>query len=186
VLLNTGVLLEGDPYMANKLLYLGFSTVLLTVSLLAASSVSPELRFFINTNQVLAYSRIGLAGLLMAYCLFAALRQEAVRYLFSGIGAALIIVGITGLFAPTYFGLLASYVPPIDLFVALQGGITAVLAGIELPAAPHTARGRSRLMHPPHDLLHSSTSRLTIMSSAPPAFRSRLNLHAGRRLTTEL
>lgn len=157
----------------NKYLYAGFSAVLLTISLLAASS-NFELRLFANTDQALAYGRIGLAVFLLLYCLFRPLRQPAVQYMVRGIGTALLIVGIAGLLSPTYWGLMKTYVLPIDLFIALQGGITALLAGLELSTSPKVSARHTAAIGDTRTWIHQETEKLTVISTAPIHFVTKL------------
>lgn len=164
----------------NKYLYAGFSALLLALSVLAASGTNADLQHFINTNHTLAYSRIGLASMLLLYCLFSHLRQPAVRYLMRGIGTALIVVGIIGISSPTYVGLLDTYVLPADLFIALQGGITALLAGIELNPSPRISARRSVAVYDANDWIHHETEKLSAISTAPAGFVTKLHTRPRR------
>ncbi len=121
----------------TRLLIIIFCSMLIIASLISLSVHDAEIAYIIGLSRFWIIGRLALEFFLLAYYLFYPLRQRGVALGMRAAGIGLIYMGLSSLL----WGSRASgtFVPITDIVLALEGGIVAVLASIELPLSDRAA-----------------------------------------------
>lgn len=96
---------------------------------------SSMLSFILDTHHRATIIRASLALLICLYCFVSTFRRRISKYLMIGLGFGLLYVGFTGMLTSQFSNMFNYYILPIDIFFAIEGGVIALLLGIELPLA---------------------------------------------------
>ena len=90
---------------------------------------------FLEFSEPYVHMRVLMILVLMPYVFIPAARNSATKLLVSAGAVMALIFGAVTAFSPMFMGRLDGYLPIGDVFIFIEGGILALLAAIELPAA---------------------------------------------------
>jgi hypothetical protein len=111
-----------------------FSAFLLVVSVLANNLPDSPLEYLITSDTLYTSLRIALAAVLISTLMTRSL-PASVRILLGLTGAFMISAGIAGFGWSTYAGLFELKLMPLDFFVFLEGGVLALVIGLDRKSA---------------------------------------------------
>lgn len=115
----------------TKSLIVMVSTLLIVTSLISLGVHGPEMAYIVGLSQLWVIGRLLVAGFLLLYYLFFPLRRRAAATLMRVMGIVLLYAGLSSVLWGSYAS--GTFIPVVDIVLALAGGIVALLASIELP-----------------------------------------------------
>jgi hypothetical protein len=110
-----------------------FNVIILSLDGVGISDHQSVIHWFMRISQSHLLFHLGLSIILLGYVLVPMLRSRITQTVLLGVGLALFISGIVGLFSPNYFRHLANTVLILDIFFLVESGIVTMLIALETP-----------------------------------------------------
>jgi hypothetical protein len=118
----------------RKTCVLLFSLITISASLYAAWRPSYLLHLLFDLSEPLyMVGRLSVATLILLYAFSPEVRTNSMRLLMSLMGGGLLAISLGAFISPTFFGYFRDYIPIGDVFIAMEGGVLALLLAAELP-----------------------------------------------------
>lgn len=118
----------------KKFCILLFSLMTISASLYAAWRPSYLLHLLFDLSEPLfMVGRLSIAVLVLLYAFTPEIRTASMRLLMSFMGIGLLAISLGAFVSPTFFGYFRDYIPIGDVFIALEGGVLALLLAAEMP-----------------------------------------------------
>lgn len=119
--------------MKKQIFPLLFALSVIGVSLYGHLHPSYDYDLLLDLSSIYAVLRIVAAIVLVGYVCFKSLRLKATQMVVLGLGLMLFAGGVFSIFSPMTFGHLSHYTRIGDIFMAIEGGVLYLQAGLQLP-----------------------------------------------------
>lgn len=111
-----------------------YSTAVLGASWYGIENPSYYVGILLKESPNFLLARIFIVLSLLAYVYIAGLSCNTVRNLLAIAGFVIFGLALVTFFSPTFFGHFSFYVPIGDVFIAIEGGILAMIVSAEIPS----------------------------------------------------
>jgi hypothetical protein len=120
----------------SRYVLVGYCLFVAALSFFGAHAPHSELSSFLTVKPVLTDVRLGFALLLLIYSLSRYFRPLALRFFVCAAGLGLITASLVSLFSYSFLGLFSYEMLPIDFFIAVEGGILALIVAFAYEPLP--------------------------------------------------
>ncbi len=111
--------------------------MLIIASLISLGLHESEMAYILGFSKLWIIGRLLLASSLLAYYLFLSVRRRAVTLALRVIGVSLLYMSLSSILGGSSAS--GTFVPIVDIVLALEGGIVCLLASLDLPQYESTA-----------------------------------------------
>lgn len=122
--------------MKYKLAVSAFTASVIAVSTYGMLQPSYDLSLFLDLGTAFTRLRIMLALILLLYVWVPLVRIRITQFGMLFGGALCLAAGVTAIFSPMLLGAFSHYTALGDVIIAIEGGVLAILSGLELKVQP--------------------------------------------------